>query len=100
MRRRCYPMMPASMGPRMSDVIVKNKPKTRRGSPKTRRGPPKSVEEKRVRRDGRVTTIRVVDAASPTFGEDMLYVFRKNVEAARRENKRVTGVADFVPGKQ
>ncbi len=78
----------------MSDVIAKSKPMTRRG-------PPASVIEKRVRlADGRITTIRKVDAASPTFGEDMLYVFCKNVEAARRENKRVTGVADFVPGKR
>ena len=78
----------------MSDVVVKSKPKTRRG-------PPKSVTEKRVRgRDGKISILRTVDAASPTFGEDMLYVFRKNVEAARRENKRILGVADVEPRKR
>ena len=67
---------------------------------KGRRGPPPGVTEHRIRSlDGKVVTIRKVDAASPTFGEDMLYVFRKNVEAARRENRRVTGVADVVPAK-
>lgn len=66
-----------------------------------RRGPPPGVTEHRVRAsDGKVVTLRKVDAGSPTFGEDMLYVFRKNVEAARRENKRVTGVADVTPGKR
>ena len=30
----------------------------------------------------------------------MLYVFRSNVAKARRENKRLTGVADFVPPKR
>ena len=78
----------------MSDVPAKRKSKPRRG-------PPKSVIEERVRTgDGRITTIRRVDIASPTFGEDMLYVFRKNVAAARRENKRVTGVADVEPAKR
>lgn len=67
----------------------------------TRNGPPPGVTEQRVRsRDGKLVTIRKVDLASPTFGEDMLYVFRKNVAAARRENKRVTGVADVQPGKR
>ena len=77
----------------MTDARAKSKPKARRG-------PPPGVTETRVRSlDGKLTTIRKVDANSPTFGEDMLYVFRKNVEAARRENKRVTGVTDVAPAK-
>lgn len=73
---------------------------TAESKPARRRGPHKSVVEQRVWRDGRFQTIHKVDAGSPTFGEDMLYVFRKNVQAARRENKKVTGVADFIPGKR
>ena len=75
----------------MSDVIARSKANKAPGS----------VVERRVRTsDGKMTTIRTVDAASPTFGEDMLYVFRKNVAAARRENKRVTGVSDVAPAKR
>lgn len=62
---------------------------------------PPGVVEKRVRQaDGRFETIRTVDLASPSFGEDMLYVFTKNVAAARRENKRVTGKADVEPAER
>lgn len=58
---------------------------------------PKGVTLRRVTgADGEKVTIRAVDANSPTFGEDFLYVFTKNVEAARRENKRLFGSADGV----
>ena len=40
---------------------------------------------------GRKVTIRSVDAKSPTFGEDFLYVFPQNVRAARKENKAKLG---------
>jgi hypothetical protein len=36
----------------------------------------------------------------PNFDDGMLYVFRRNVAKARRENKRLLGVADFVPPKK
>jgi len=53
---------------------------------------PKGVTSRRVTAaNGEKVTIRAIDANSPTFGEDLLYVFSKNVEAARRENKRVLG---------
>ena len=35
-----------------------------------------------------------------TLDDDLLYVFRRNVAKARRENKRLLGVADFVPPKR
>ena len=62
---------------------------------------PKGVTLRRVTdADGQKVTIRAIDANSPTFGEDLLYVFSKNVEAARRENKRVIGTASGVPAKR
>jgi hypothetical protein len=63
--------------------------------------PPRGVGKKRVvTADGRRETIWTVDARSPTLGDDMLYVFQRNVAKARRENKRLTGKADFVPPKR
>jgi hypothetical protein len=64
--------------------------------------PPKgSVTEKRVRGpDGRLVKIFSIDADSPTFGDDLSYVFRKNVAKARRENKKLFGAPDRVPTKK
>lgn len=62
---------------------------------------PKGVTLRRVTdADGRKVAIRAIDANSPTFGQDLLYVFSKNVEAARRENKRVIGTSSGVPAKR
>jgi len=41
-----------------------------------------------------------VDADSPTFGKDLERLFRLNVARARRDNKRIVGVTDFVPRKR
>jgi hypothetical protein len=50
-----------------------------------------SVTTKRVRGpEGRMTTIYQVDANSPTFGDDIGYVFAQNVRRARRANRRLT----------
>jgi hypothetical protein len=48
---------------------------------------------------GRRRLVHVVDSESPTLGQDLEHVFRLNVAKARRENKRILGVADFLPGK-
>ena len=48
-------------------------------------------------KDGEKVRIRAVDANSPSFGEDLLYVFARNVEAARRENKRILGTPSGRP---
>lgn len=64
------------------------------------RGAAGSVTEKRVRdTDGRLKTLRTLDTGSPTFGEDLRYVFGRNVAKARRDNKKVTGSTDVVPAK-
>lgn len=71
----------------MSDVKVIRSAKGARAGKK-----PKGVTTRRVTAaNGEKVTIRAVDANSPTFGEDFLYVFTRNVEAARRENKRLFG---------
>jgi hypothetical protein len=59
-----------------------------------------SVVEKRFTdSEGHRKTLRKLDAGSKSFGDDLQYVFRKNVGEARRENKRLLGVPDFVPNK-
>ena len=50
--------------------------------------------------DGRLKTLRTLDANSASFGEDLRYVFERSVDKARRENKRLTGSRDFVPTKR
>jgi hypothetical protein len=60
-----------------------------------------SVTKKRVRdTDGQLKTLRTLDAGSRTFGEDLGYVFGKNVAKARRENKRTIGTADVAVAKR
>jgi hypothetical protein len=73
-------------------VVASLKPKAGQGK--------SSVVEKRVRdADGQMKTLRTVDAGSATFGNDLLYVFGKNVAKARRDNKRATGAMDRVVRK-
>jgi len=56
------------------------------------------VAEKRVRDTaGQVKRLRVLDIGSETFGDDLQYVFGKNVAKARRDNKRITGTSDVAP---
>lgn len=58
---------------------------------------PKSVGVKtRLTSEGEKVRVLTVDANSPSFGEDLLYVFTQNVKAARRENKALLGNADGV----
>ena len=57
-----------------------------------------SLSKKRVRgAGGQVKTPRTLDAGSRTFGDDLEYIFGKNVAKARRENKKTIGVADIAP---
>ena len=56
----------------------------------------RTVTEQRVRdNDGKSKTLRKLDIGSKTFGEDLLYVFGKNVAAARRDNEKIIGAADL-----
>lgn len=58
----------------------------------------RTVAEKRVRDTaGQVKTLRVLDIGSETFGDDLQYVFGKNVAKARRDTKRLLGTPDVAP---
>lgn len=76
----------------MTDITI------RRDSGSSRPGKkPKGVTTKRVTTaDGDKVTIRSIDANSPTFGDDLLYVFARNVEAARKANKAILGTPSGV----
>lgn len=50
-----------------------------------------------VDEDGRYTTIPAVELQSPSFADDLLALFTRNVERARRENKRILGVKGRSP---
>jgi hypothetical protein len=58
------------------------------------------VTRKRVRGPGGGrTTIYSVDPASPTFSEDLRYVFHQNVIKARKANKRRLALRDRATAK-
>jgi hypothetical protein len=74
----------------MTDITIQKSDTGRRAGKK-----PKGVTIRRITAtSGEKVTVRSIDANSPTFGEDFLYVFTRNVEAARKENKRIFGSAD------
>lgn len=76
----------------MTKVVIKE---SRRG--RVSKG---SVVECRLRdKAGRLTTLRIVNAESPTLSADLHYVFCKNVAKARRENRRIIGRSDVAPAK-
>lgn len=57
------------------------------------------VKEERVRDKvtGKITTVRTIKMDPATFGDAFTEVFRKNVAKARRDNKKLLGVADVEP---
>jgi hypothetical protein len=60
-----------------------------------------SVRQKRfIASTGRYAQVAVLDANSPTFGTDLLRVFRENVAKARKENMRLFGSPDRAPENQ
>jgi hypothetical protein len=70
------------------------------GKPRGRRAAG-AVARTRVRdAEGHVKTLYTLDLGSPTFGDDLQYVFSRNVARARRDNKRVIGLADVTVGKR
>ncbi len=79
----------------MAKVVVKKLSGSRGGV----RGA--NVTQKRVRdaRTGGFLTVRTIDAQSKTLGNDLNYVFTRNVAKARRDNKAVTGVVDRAPAE-
>lgn len=71
----------------MTDITIIRSEKAKRAGKK-----PTGVSLRRITTaTGDKVTVRAIDANSPTFGEDLLYVFSKNVDAARRENKTLLG---------
>lgn len=81
----------------MSKVVI-----TKLSSSKATKGKKAgSVREKRVRSadTGQFVTMRTLDGGSKTFGNDLTYVFTRNVAKARRDNKKVSGVTDRAPAK-
>jgi hypothetical protein len=68
---------------------------------RTRRKGRTSVREKRLHRsDGTIGRVLSLDANSPTFDDDLTYVFERNVAKARRENKKLFGSPDGPQAKK
>jgi hypothetical protein len=83
-------------GADMLKVIIADRTKE-----KSRRKAKTSVREKRLHRaDGTIARVLSLDANSPTFDDDLTYVFEKNVARARRENKKLFGSADGPQAKK
>jgi hypothetical protein len=57
-------------------------------TPKTA-GKPSVTSKQFKTSSGEAVTVRTINAESKTFGEDLLYVFERNVEKARRENREI-----------
>lgn len=70
-------------------------------SGRTAKAAARAIGKKRVATpDGKWKTVRTLDIHHPDFDEAYLYAFRSNVAKARRENKRILGVADIAPRKR
>ena len=75
----------------MKVVLTRLKPRKKKGS----------VKVKRVRdAEGRMVTVRALDASSLTFGSDLRGIFATNVSKARKDNKAIAGVRDRTPIKR
>lgn len=48
-------------------------------------------------KDGKLFNFRTIDAGGDTLSGDLTAVFIKNVDRARRENKKLLGVRDIAP---
>jgi len=76
----------------MTHIELRMFPKAKRAGRK-----PKGVTVKRLTtHTGEKVTVRAIDANSESFSEDLLYVFSRNVDAARDENKAIIGSRDGV----
>jgi hypothetical protein len=62
---------------------------------------PPGVTRRRLRTSsGEMITVHAIDANSPTFSTDFLWVFAHNVKVARAENKRLLGSPDGIPRRK
>jgi hypothetical protein len=67
----------------------------------TAKAAPGAVGRKRIAKaGGGWKTVHTIDANSATIDTDLHYVFSKNVEKARRENRKAVGLADRAPRKR
>ena len=57
--------------------------------------PSASSEQPPARPSAKSAHIRQLNLDSPSFGADLVAAFRGNVAKARKENKRILGVADI-----
>ena len=71
----------------MAKLEIKTHPKAKRASARPETVAVKSVSAER----GGKLRVLSVDANSPSFGDDFLYVFTQNVKRARKENKQRLG---------
>ena len=81
----------------MSKVVVTKMSGIRSGDRKKL----SSVVESRVRSPdtGKFVTVRTINGGSKTFSKDLTYVFTRNVEKARRDNKKLSCAIDRDPSK-
>jgi hypothetical protein len=83
------------VGTGMAKLVVKKLAGPKAGSKAV------GVTQKRIRdaNTGQFLTVRTIDGQSKTPGQDLNYVFARNVAKARRDNKAVTGMLDRAPEK-
>jgi hypothetical protein len=80
----------------VTKVVYKSLKSGRTGKTATR-----AVAKKRIATaDGGVKTVHTLNANSASFDGDLLYVFRRSVAKARRENRLVLGSPDIAPRKR
>ena len=81
-------------------VVASLRPTRPTKSKRTKRSAAAPVTLKRVLGpDGRLRKLWALDAESLSFGDDLQYVFSRNVSKARRANKRIVGSSDVVAHK-
>ncbi len=57
-------------------------------------------ERQRDAKTGKLVTIKILDKDNSNFGSQFETAFKKNVAAARRDNKSKIGVADVRPKRR
>ncbi len=81
-------------------LVPKKLASRKTASKKSSKAPPTSIVTKNLHRpSGERVRILSIDANSPTFGNDLSIVFRRNVAKARRENTKKFGSPDRVSKK-
>jgi hypothetical protein len=75
------------------DKVIVRKISAKKGNPRQ-----KAVAKTHIRNSaGKLIQFFTIDAGSPTFKDDLTYVYQANVATAREENKKLFGSADGQP---